>query len=124
MPDYHRNDGPSMNDSDLAELWAKYPQKMIWFGQNGYKPHYWQTLFHTNTDPETGRLCRFRHLAAGRRGGKTLSAAWETVFYALHPRAFHQEARGVDSDRALHIWIVVKDYPMSMAALLAVREVL
>lgn len=124
MPNYHHNDGVALTDSDIASLWAKYPHKLIWFAQNGYKPHYWQALFHTNTDPATEHLCRFRHLAAGRRGGKTLSAAWETIFYALHPEVFHMDIHGKQSSRPLHIWIVSKDYPMSMAALLAVREVL
>jgi hypothetical protein len=45
-------------------------------------------------------LKRFRHLVAGRRGGKTLSAAWEVLFYALHPREFHRDAHGTSTATA------------------------
>lgn len=124
MPDFHFNKGITLTDSDIAEIYANYPLKFVWFAQNGYKPHYWQLLFHGNSDPDTHNLCRFRHLVAGRRGGKTLSAAWEVVFYALHPEVFHRDAHGEDSKKPLHIWVLTKDYPTGMAALLAVRHVL
>ena len=124
MPNYHHNDGIALTEQEIAALVGHYPYKFLWFAQRGYKPHYWQLLFHTLTDATTDHLCRFRHLVAGRRGGKTLSAAWEVVFYALHPQAFHMDAHGVESDKPLHIWVITKDYPTGMAALLAIREVL
>lgn len=121
---FSRNDGIIASTEDLAGLIALYPQKFLWFAQHGYHPHYWQMLFHTLTNPETGKMCRFRHLVAGRRGGKTLSAAWDTIFYALHPEAYHADFHGSDSRRPLMIWIVTQDYPMGMFSLLAIREVL
>lgn len=124
MPDFHYTNGVTLTEEDLVDLRVKYPLKFLWFAQKGYKPHYWQVLFHANTDPESDRLTRFRHLVAGRRGGKTLSAAWDVVFYALHPEAFHMDVHGTNSRKPLHIWVLTKDYPVGMAALLAIREVL
>src|SRR6185312_13801158 len=114
----------TLQDADIAQLVGNYPYKFMWFAQNGYKPHYWQLLFHTLTDPTTEHVARFRHLVAGRRGGKTLSAAWEILYYALHPESFHMDAHGEESREPLHIWVVTKDYPTGMAALLAMRKVL
>ena len=124
MPNYHYRDGITLTPDDIADVLSRYPHKFLWFAKNGYHPHYWQFLFHGNTDKETDRLCRFRHLVAGRRGGKTLSTAWEVIFYCLHPEAFHEDAHGKKSSEPLHVWIVTKDYPTGMAALLAVRKVL
>lgn len=124
MPNFNRKDGIVLTDVDLAEIYARFPQKYLWFAQHGYKPHYWQTLFHGATNPETERLCRFRHLVAGRRGGKTLSAAWDMLFYLIHPRAYFQDFHGVDMERPLVAWVVTKDYPTGLWSLLAVREVL
>lgn len=62
------------------------------------------------------RVVRFRHLVAGRRGGKTLAAAWEVLFYALHPSQFHLEVHNIEDDRPLHIWVLTKDYPMGRVA--------
>jgi len=124
MPDFHRKNGVTLTDGDVVDLLARYPQKFLWFAQNGYHPHYWQFLFHTNTNPENNRLTRFRHLVAGRRGGKTLSAAWETVFYALHPEVFHQDLHGTKARRPLVIWVLAQDYTMGLPAKLAIREVL
>ena len=124
MPDFHYKDGITLDDDALIDLRVKYPLKFLWFAQNGWKPHYWQVLFHANTNPDNDRLARFRHLVAGRRGGKTLAAAWDVVFYALHPEAFHMDVHGTNEKRPLHIWVITKDYPVGMAALLAIREVL
>lgn len=124
MPDFHYTEGITLTEDELVDMRVKYPLKFLWFAQNGYKPHYWQVLFHGNTNPETDRLTRFRHLVAGRRGGKTLSAAWDVIFYALHPEAFHMDVHGTNDKRPLHIWVVTKDYPVGMAALLAIRQVL
>lgn len=108
---------------DMAE---GYALKLWWFLSQDppYMPHPYQMAFHFNTDPATGRLCRYRHLVAGRRGGKTKSAAQEYLFYILHPRVFHMDAHGVENDRPLHGWVLTKDYPMGMAALMAFREAL
>lgn len=124
MPNYHYKAGVTLSEQELADLMARYTLKFAWFYQRGYKPHYWQTLFHCSTDSTTDNLCRFRHLVAGRRGGKTLSAAWESLYYVLNPQAFHMDAHGVNSKEPLHAWFLAKDYPTGMAALLAFRKVL
>jgi len=124
VPDYHRSQGITLTDGDVVDLLARYPQKFLWFAQHGYHPHYYQFLFHTNTNPENNRLTRFRHLVAGRRGGKTISAAWETIFYALHPEIFHQDLHGTNNRRPLVIWVVTQDYTLGLWAKLAIREVL
>lgn len=124
MPNFHRKDGITLTEESLAEGIAKYAKKFLWFAKAGYKPHYWQLLFHINSNPKTDRLCRFRHLVAGRRGGKTLSAAWEVVFYALNPEAYWEDFKGTKSDKPLLIWVVTQDYPMGLWALLAVRDAL
>jgi len=124
MPNFNRKDGIVMQEEDLAQIYASYTRKFLWFAQSGYKPHYYQTLFHGATNPETGRICRFRHLVAGRRGGKTLSAAWDLIFYMLHPESFHEDYHGTKSTRPLVAWVVTKDYPTGLWSLLAIREVL
>ncbi|HEY6019305.1 MAG TPA: terminase family protein [Candidatus Paceibacterota bacterium] len=124
MPDFHYRNGVLHDEEALGGLVAKYGLKFTWFFQNGYHPHYWQTLFHTNTNPEADHLCRFRHLVAGRRGGKTMSAAWEVLYYCLHPSEFHWDAHKTQSIKPLHVWVLTKDYPTGMAALLTFREAL
>lgn len=110
----------------LANLWpqilADLPVKFYWFIQKGYTPHIWQGLFHSAMCE--GKLTRFRHLVAGRRGGKTLSAAWEVLFYALHPREFHRDAHGIESERPLWIWALAKDYKVGRPSLLTFLEVI
>jgi phage terminase large subunit-like protein len=122
VPSYKARDGQPYTLSELARESEPFAYKILWFWNNGYKPHYWQHLFHIMHHGE--QLCRFRHLVAGRRGGKTLSAAWELLFYMLHPNIFHRDAHGIDSARPLRAWILTKDYPTGMAALLTFREVL
>lgn len=95
---------------------ANFPVKFWWFNKHNYQPHVWQAVFHGAAD-EGGVIKPFRHLVAGRRGGKTLSAAWEVLFYALHPSEFHRDVHGKESDRALWIWILAKDYPTGFASL-------
>lgn len=91
-----------------------FPEKFYWFASKGYFPHAFQMVFHGAV---TGsRLTPNRHLVAGRRGGKTLSAAWEVLFYALHPRFFHRDVHGEDNDRPLWIWVLTKDYPTGFAS--------
>jgi hypothetical protein len=80
-------------------------------------------LFHSATGPD-GNLTPFRHLVAGRRGGKTLSAAWEVLFYALHPNEFHRDAHGTDCDRPLWIWALSKDYKVGRPSLLTFIQVI
>src|SRR5690242_8179228 len=110
-----KNEYPRMVD--------RFPVKFWWFAQHGYNPHVYQALFHGAVDDES-HLTQFRHLVAGRRGGKTLSAAWEVLFYALHPREFHRDAHGEDSDRALWIWILAKDYPSGFPSLATLLDVM
>jgi predicted phage terminase large subunit-like protein len=106
----------------LPALLEAHPIKYLWFLQQGYRPHIWQSLFHSARTGDV--LKRFRHLVAGRRGGKTLSAAWEVLFYALHPAEFHRDAHGVDSQRPLWIWALAKDYKVGRPALLTLIEVI
>lgn len=100
-----------------------FPQKLYWFLKGGYKPHMWQAAFHSSRD-ERGRLLRFRHLVAGRRGGKTLSAAWEVVFYCLYPSIFHMDAYGIESERPLWVWVLAKDHEVGFPARQAILQVL
>lgn len=100
----------------------RFPTKLYWFVTKGYRPHEWQAAFHSaNFD---GTVTRFRHLVAGRRGGKTLSAAWEVVFYCLHPEQFHADAHGRDADRPLWVWVLAKDHEVGFPARQAVQQAL
>lgn len=101
---------------------ADFPVKLYWFLKQGYKPHEWQAAFHAAS--YNSRVCRFRHLVAGRRGGKTKSAAQEVLFYCLHPREFHRDAHSVDSDRPLWVWILTKDHELGRPARIAFQEAL
>lgn len=109
--------------SDTADAVAKewlprfaqdFPTKLYWFLSKGYRPHEWQAVFHAAADDYEGvrKLVRFRHLVAGRRGGKTYSAAWELLFYALHPREFHRDAHGEENDRPLWSYMLAKDHKL------------
>lgn len=126
MPGYRAVDGLLPSESDLGDLIGEVGAKYAWFmsGQEPYEPHLWQTLFHTMQNPETGRLCRFRHLVAGRRGGKTMSAAEEFAFYVTHPEQFHWDYHGKRSERPLWCWVLTKDHPQGLPALRAFREAL
>jgi predicted phage terminase large subunit-like protein len=103
---------------------AQYPLKFAWFLKNGYEPHLFQMYFHALTNPKKDHLCRRRHLVAGRRGGKTMSAAWEVAYYVLHPEEFHWDAHRKVSAQPLHVWVVTKDFPTGFAALSWFRQVL
>lgn len=102
------------------EFAGTFPEKLYWFMSKGYLPHEWQSTFHAAHD--VSNLIRFRHLVAGRRGGKTMSAAWETLFYCLHPRAFHFDAHGADSSRPLWVWVLTKDHEVGLPARVAMQE--
>jgi predicted phage terminase large subunit-like protein len=108
---------------DIAQAWwpifaSKFPTKAYWFLSNDYRPHEWQIPFHAATTDEN-LLCPRRHLVAGRRGGKTLSAAWDTLFYCLYPNEFHRDVHGVDSQRPLWVWILAKNHDVGFPARLA-----
>lgn len=108
----------------VPDVLQRFPVKAWWFSSRPtpYQPHVWQWAFHgAHLDD---KLKGFRHLVAGRRGGKTLSAAWEVLFYALHPSEFHRDAHGIESNRALWIWCLAKDYQLGRPALLTFLEVL
>ena len=92
----------------LEDYILAFPEKMGWFLSKGYAPHYYQVLFHTDKNEKS--LTRFRHLVAGRRGGKTLSAAWEVLFYCLHPAQFHLDAHESKSDAPLWVWALSASY--------------
>lgn len=121
MPTF-KYDGELLSAEAVAEMVAPYVLKFQWFLSNGYQPHYWQTIFHSMTNGD--RLCRFRHLVAGRRGGKTLSAAWECVYYLLHPREWWWDFRQIESEEPIRVWALAKDHPTGLEALLTFRRVL
>lgn len=106
------------------EVWPafakNFPVKLWWFQSKGYMPHEWQAAFHAAD--YNSRLTRFRHLVAGRRGGKTMSAAWEVLFYALFPREFHRDAHSVESGKALWIWVLTENHEVGRPARKAFQE--
>lgn len=118
----YRYDRAKPTGTELTEQITRFGIKFMWFLERNYTPHIWQLIFHSLTHED--KLCRFRHLVAGRRGGKTLSAAWELAFYAAYPHQFHQDAHKTESDRPLWAWVLTKDYPLGRPALLNFREVL
>lgn len=122
MPSYKAREGVDLDAPALAKLIEPYAAKYAWFLSKEYIPHYWQSLFHTMRNSD--QLCRFRHLVAGRRGGKTLSAAWETLYYLLHPEQFHRDAHAQENDRPLLAWVLTRDYPAGLPALMTFRECL
>ena len=106
----------------LSERWMKYPQKLYFFLKHGYRPHVWQSLFHTATTGD--QVVRYRHLVAGRRGGKTLSAAWEVLYYCMYPAAYHMDYHGRRSERPLWVWALAKDYKLGRPSLLTMLDVM
>lgn len=125
MPNYSFREGVAFSTEEFLTKLAPFAVKFQWFMSSGYEPHTYQALFHTLTNADdTFQLCRYRHLVAGRRGGKTLSAAWEMLFYALHPQHWHWDRNAETSDKSLHCWVLTKDLKVGRAALLAFREVI
>jgi hypothetical protein len=114
-------DSDRLSPKELEELILGLPEKMGWFLSKGYAPHYYQVLFHTAKEDTI--LSRFRHLVAGRRGGKSLSAAWECLFYLLHPEQFHLDAHGKKNDRPLWVWELSQSYKLGRPAWITFREV-
>src|SRR6266566_3424289 len=124
MPSYKAREGLPFNADEMLQVTGSFANKILWFLDKGYEPHTWQTLFHTMRNPESGDLCRFRHLVAGRRGGKTLSAAWELLYYLMNPEQFHLDAHGKKSSNKLVCWVLTRDYPAGLPALMTFRDVL
>jgi phage terminase large subunit-like protein len=115
--------GGSYAAGDVAKEWMPafaehFPVKLYWFLKHGYRPHEWQAVFHASSaiyDGNIRKLVRFRHLVAGRRGGKTYSAAWEVLFYCLHPTEFHRDAHGEENGRPLMVYLLAKDHKLGRA---------
>jgi len=122
MPDFNFKKGASADKAFVAGMVARFPEKFGWFLSVGYLPHYWQTLFHANANEDL--LVRFRHLVAGRRGGKTLSAAWEVLFYCLFPEQFHKDLHGTDRDDPLWVWALSASYKVGRPSYLTFRKVI
>lgn len=107
----------------LDRMWARFPRKLYFFLKHGYRPHTYQSLFHTATD-DAGQGLRWRHLVAGRRGGKTLSAAWEVLFYCLYPSDYHWDYHRRKSSRPLWVWALAKDHKVGRPSLLTFLDVM
>jgi predicted phage terminase large subunit-like protein len=114
---YSYKDGVEYTAEELAKLSLPFAHKLTWFLERGYKPHYWQLLYHCSS-------ARFRHLAAGRRSGKTMAAAWEIAYYALNPEQFHKDFYNKDSNEPLMFWVLTKDHVLGLASRLMLRHVL
>src|SRR6478735_105659 len=113
---------PDVAAEAFTALAQQTPAKLWWFLKHGYRPHEWQASFHAATTDDC--LTRFRHLVAGRRGGKTLSAAWEVLFYCLHPETFHADRHGVVSGKPLWVWVLTKDHEVGRPARMAFQQAL
>lgn len=116
-----RDDEKLSPEKMLARV-TPYATKIAFFHAQGYAPHYYQLLFHTASNPDTGRLARFRTLAAGRRGGKTISAAEEVAYYMEFPSEFHEHVHGVESDRSLHVYALTENYKRLLPAYRAFKD--
>lgn len=62
-----------LSPEELEARESRCPEKLLRFRAAGYKPHYYQNLFHTSYE-------RYRVASAGRRGGKTEGSAWEFAY--------------------------------------------
>jgi predicted phage terminase large subunit-like protein len=123
MPTLRSRDGIGKVEPLIVPCVSAFTYKFAWFAEHGYVPHLWQILFH-GAHRENQRLTRMRHLAAGRRGGKTMSAAWDIGYYSQNPQMFWLEAHGKTSDDPLWIWVVAKSYKLVRIALLEYLKVL
>lgn len=125
IPSHSFRESLSLSPDELISLTAaRFPHKFWWFMEHGYYPHTYQSLFHSMENPVEDRLCRYRMLVAGRRGGKTMSAAWEVLYYALHPGQFHWDTRREKSDKALWIQVLAKNTKVGKPSWLMFKEVL
>ncbi len=107
---FHRDTVPEVVDQKLiTRLAERYAVKLATFQSWGYEPHLYGFLFHTNTNPETDMLARWRFLVAGRRGGKSHSGVRDVLFYTLHPEQYKRDYLDwMDSDPWW--WIIAKDH--------------
>lgn len=122
---FRSTDAARISAEELSRMAAPYGAKLAWFSEHGYRPHTWQLLFHCMRGEDDPTLRGWRHLVAGRRGGKTMSAAWEVGFYLDHPQQFFYDFHGrVDDDRPLWTWCLTRDHPSGFPALRAFREML
>ena len=121
-------DSPLVRDPEwvqktTGELIKRFPHKINWFLEHGYNPHFYQLFFHCSTD-SSARLCRWRSLVAGRRGGKTLSAAWEMAYYINHPEQWWRDAHGTENGEDAWWWFLAADHKVGLAGLITFRQVL
>lgn len=110
-------------DPALQDWLVKSATKLSWFMERGYHPHYYQILYHIARDEED-KLYRFRHLVAGRRGGKTVSAAWDVAFYMENPKQYWMDFHGLDKDEPLWMWALAQNHKIGRPSLLTMRKVL
>ena len=111
-----RTSGYPLDKKQYASFVSTGAAKFHWMREKGYTPHAWQALFHAmSRDDKTQRS---RHLVAGRRGGKTLSAAWEVLYYCVNPSAWWADARGMSSTDPLWVWCITKTFRAGRPALL------
>jgi len=120
VPNYKFSD-KKVSNTVLSEKMLLFSAKIGWFISKGYFPHYYQALFHCDSNDTT--VTRFRHLVAGRRGGKTLSAAWEVLFYCLYPQQYHLDAHGKDSNKPLWVWELSASYKVGRPAYITFRNI-
>lgn len=113
---------PEFIKSKTVELIQRYPHKINWFLERGYSPHFYQLWFHCSQ--HEGHLTRWRSLVAGRRGGKTLSAAWELAYYMCNPSQWHIDVHGEYSTDKAWWWFLAKDHTVGLAGKLTFREVM
>lgn len=124
MPATVSRDDPKLSEEQMLARITPFATKIAFFQQHGYTPHYHQLLFHTATNPDTHLLARYRSLAAGRRGGKTLSAAEDVAYYMEFPEEFHLHRHGIEDDRPLHVYALTENYKRLLPAYRAFKEAL
>lgn len=106
-----------------VELIQRYPHKINWFLERGYSPHFYQLWFHTAQN-DVGLLARWRSLVAGRRGGKTMSAAWEMAYYMANPEQWWIDVHGETSKEKPWWWFLGANHNIGTPALLMFRDVM
>jgi len=86
---------PVPGTTEFEERVMSQSEKLAHFFQDGWKPHLAQTMMHTS--PARWAVC-----GAGRRGGKTIGAAWEVSEW-VHPDYGLQAltSRGVDTKKII-----------------------
>lgn len=124
MPATVTRDDPKLSEDQMLARITPFATKIAFFQQHGYTPHYHQLLFHTATNPDTHLLARYRSLAAGRRGGKTLSAGEEVAYYLEFPEEFHRHRFDKEDDRPLHGYALAETYKLIRAARMTFKETL